>query len=212
MRISIVLRYGITWTVALMRNKRLKGMTLRITGKSTGNLRKEKATGSGINSPYEHKQIIHFLKSLVMKRVEALNDLIRINNDRVDGYTKAALQTADEDLRSLFTSLATQSSQFATELKKYVREEGEDPAEGTTVSGKIYRTWMDVKATFGGDDRKGLLSSCEFGEDAAQKAYKMALEDDDVPADVRTVITDQKAVLKEAHDRIRDMRDATQPV
>lgn len=146
-----------------------------------------------------------------MKKVEALNDLIKINNDRVDGYTKAGLQTADEDLRSLFTSLAAQSSQFAAELKKYVREEGEDPTEGTTISGKIYRTWMDVKATFGGDDRKSLLASCEFGEDAAQKAYKMALEDDDVPEDIRTVFRDQKSVLKEAHDKIRDMRDAAQP-
>jgi uncharacterized protein (TIGR02284 family) len=143
-----------------------------------------------------------------MKHVETLNDLIRINNDRVDGYNKAALQTADEDLRTLFTSLASQSSQFAAELKKHVRSEGEDPAEGTTVSGKIYRTWMDVKAKFGGDDRKGLLSSCEFGEDAAQKAYKMALEDDDLPVDLRMLITDQKATLKQAHDKIRDMRDA----
>jgi uncharacterized protein (TIGR02284 family) len=143
-----------------------------------------------------------------MKHVETLNDLIRINNDRVDGYNKAALQTADEDLRSLFTSLASQSSQFAAELKKHVRSEGEDPAEGTTVSGKIYRTWMDVKATFGGDDRKGILASCEFGEDAAQKAYKMALDDDDLPADLRSLITEQKAVLKQAHDKIRDMRDA----
>jgi uncharacterized protein (TIGR02284 family) len=143
-----------------------------------------------------------------MKHVEVLNDLIRINNDRVDGYNKAALQTADEDLRTLFTSLASQSSQFAAELKKHVRSEGEDPAEGTTVSGKIYRTWMDVKATFGGDDRKGILASCEFGEDAAQKAYKMALEDKDLPADLRSLVEDQKATLKQAHDKIRDMRDA----
>ena len=143
-----------------------------------------------------------------MKHAEVLNDLIRINNDRVDGYNKAALQTADEDLRSLFTSLATQSSQFAAELKKHVRSEGEDPAEGTTVSGKIYRTWMDVKAKFGGDDRKGLLASCEFGEDAAQKAYKMALEDKDLPSDLRSLVEDQKSTLKQAHDKIRDMRDA----
>lgn len=143
-----------------------------------------------------------------MKNVETLNDLIRINNDRVDGYNKAALQTADEDLRSLFTSLASQSSQFASELKSHVRSEGDDPAEGTTVSGKIYRTWMDVKAKFGGDDRKGLLSSCEFGEDAAQKAYKSALEDKDLAPECRTLIEEQKAVLKQAHDKIRDMRDA----
>jgi uncharacterized protein (TIGR02284 family) len=67
---------------------------------------------------------------------------------------------------------------------------------------------MDVKATFGGDDRKGILASCEFGEDAAQKAYKMALEDKDLPSDLRSLVEDQKSTLKQAHDKIRDMRDA----
>jgi uncharacterized protein (TIGR02284 family) len=142
-----------------------------------------------------------------MNNAETLNDLIQINNDRVAGYEKAAMQTADEDLRTLFTSMASQSTQFASELKQFVRAEGEKPADGTTASGKIYRTWMDVKATFTGSNRKSLLASCEFGEDAAQKAYKEALTDE-VSADVRSLIEKQKAELRQAHDKIKNMRDA----
>jgi hypothetical protein len=33
---------------------------------------------------------------------------------------------------------------------------------------------MDVKVSFSGNDRQAILESCEFGEDAAQKAYKDA--------------------------------------
>lgn len=142
-----------------------------------------------------------------MKNVEILNDLVEINNDRVAGYSKAAVQTTDEDLRALFTEFAAQSRQYANELTKHIRVEGDEPTEGTTVSGKIYRTWMDVKATFGGDDRKGLLSSCEFGEDAAQKAYKAALADDDITGEVRSLIESQKASLRQAHDKVKAMRD-----
>lgn len=143
-----------------------------------------------------------------MRNTEVLNDLIRINHDRVEGYEKAAAQTKEDDLRSLFTNMSTQSRQFAGELEGIVRTEGDDPAEGTTNSGKIYRTWMDVKATFGGDDRKGILASCEFGEDAAQTAYRSALKEDDVNGPVKQLIENQQVALKEAHDKIKRMRDA----
>ena len=83
-----------------------------------------------------------------------------------------------------------------------------NPAEGTTTKGKIYRVWMDVKATFSGKDRKAILASCEFGEDAAQKAYDSALASDaDLPVEIRQLIMDQKTSLKKSHDRIKRMRD-----
>jgi uncharacterized protein (TIGR02284 family) len=67
---------------------------------------------------------------------------------------------------------------------------------------------MDVKATFSGKDRKAILASCEFGEDAAQKAYDSALSSDaELPTEVRQLIMDQKTSLKKSHDRIKALRD-----
>ncbi|HEX6845869.1 MAG TPA: PA2169 family four-helix-bundle protein [Chitinophagaceae bacterium] len=143
-----------------------------------------------------------------MANSETLRDLIRINNDRVTGYSKAATQTDEQELQTLFSQLAQQSRQFASELRSLVRDTDKDVTDETTAAGKIYRTWMDVKATFGGDDRKGVLASCEFGEDAAQRAYKDALDEDDLTPDVRATIENQKAILLEAHDKIKMMRDA----
>jgi len=142
-----------------------------------------------------------------MANSETLRDLIRINNDRVTGYSKAATQTDDQDLQSLFSQLAQQSRQFASELRSLVSDNDKNVTDETTTAGKVYRTWMDVKATFGGDDRKGILASCEFGEDAAQKAYKQALEDDEITPDVRTTIEQQKGTLRQAHDKVKMMRD-----
>ena len=51
-----------------------------------------------------------------MANSETLNDLIRINNDRINGYSKAIAQAKDDDLQSLFSQLAQQSRQFANEL------------------------------------------------------------------------------------------------
>jgi uncharacterized protein (TIGR02284 family) len=146
--------------------------------------------------------------------VEVLNDLIRINNDRIEGYQRANKEARDidMDLRAIFTRMADESRQYAAELIQEVVKLGGEPAEGTTASGKIYRAWMDVKATFTGHDREAVLASCEFGEDAAQKAYNAALESDaEMTADVRQLIANQKASLKTSHDVIkkyRDMHDA----
>lgn len=145
-----------------------------------------------------------------MKNADTLNDLVRINNDRIEGYNKAAAETKteDHDLRSVFNRMAEQSRGFAEELRQLVRNENAEPADGATGAGKIYRTWMDVKATFTGHNRKGILASCEYGEDAAQKAYKTALEDGDLPSTVRNIIESQQTSLRTSHDEIKRMRDA----
>jgi len=144
------------------------------------------------------------------KLVEVLNDLIRINNDRIVGYEKAAdeAKDIDVDLRAIFTRMSDESRQYAAELTQDVVKLGGDPATGTTSSGKIYRVWMDVKATFSGHNRETVLANCEFGEDAAQKAYETALKSDaEMNADIRQLITNQKASLKTSHDLIKKYRD-----
>lgn len=141
---------------------------------------------------------------------EVLNDLIRINNDRITGYKNAAdnARDIDVDLRAIFSRMGDESREYVRELTEEVVRLGADPATGTTASGKIYRAWMDVKATFTGKDRTSLLASCEFGEDAAQRAYETALASDaEMPANIRQLIAKQKSALKTSHDLIKKYRD-----
>lgn len=142
--------------------------------------------------------------------IEVLNDLIKINNDRIAGYEKAAenVEKSDVMLKTLFYQVAEESHEYRKELNDRVVALGGEPATSSTTPGKIYRAWMDVKATFSGDDAKAMLEACEYGEDAAQKAYKAALDrSEDYPASVRHLIEDQKNMLKMSHDLIRNRRD-----
>ena len=141
---------------------------------------------------------------------EILNDLIQINNDRVAGYQKAMeeLKSEDSDLKSLFVKMIGESHKLKMALATEVEVLGKDPEMGTTNAGKIYRAWMDVRAMFSGHDRKTVLNNCEFGEDAAQKAYKMALETDGLSANLRELISEQKMSLRSSHDEIKALRDA----
>ena len=141
---------------------------------------------------------------------DILNDLIRINNDRVVGYGKAIdeLKPEDADLAALFNRYINESKQYADELTHEVTRLGGDPADGTTNSRKIYRVWMDLKAAITGKDRQTILNNCEFGEDAAQKAYDMALNaDTELDPPLRDLIVRQKAQLKVGHDEVKRLRD-----
>jgi len=144
------------------------------------------------------------------KVIGILNDLVQINHDRVVGYEKAIdeLKDEDADLKALFQRYVSESREYAQELKSEVSRLGGNPSEGTTNSGKVYRVWMDLKATIAGKDRKTILDNCEFGEDAAQKAYDMALNSDvDLEPTLRDLIVRQKAKLKSGHDEVKRLRD-----
>jgi uncharacterized protein (TIGR02284 family) len=145
--------------------------------------------------------IISLKKNNVMetneKLIEVLNDLIRINNDRIAGYEKAIdeVENMDVDLKALFQSMANESREYVSELGVEVARLGGEITTGTTNSGKIYRAWMDIKSAFSVNER-------------AQKAYEEALASDaDISVEVRQLITDQKAALKNSHDAVKRYRD-----
>lgn len=144
------------------------------------------------------------------KRIERLNDLIRINNDRYEGYSHALHEIGDTELTTLFFDFAHKSRDYALVLAKYVNNVGGAAETGTTTSGKIYRVWMDIRAAFSSKDRKAILASCEFGEDAALKAYDDFEAETDLHLDniMMDTIRVQKSEIKMAHDRIRSLRDA----
>lgn len=158
--------------------------------------------------PINHKKIVMQHNE---ELIEVLNDLVRINNDRIEGYEKAIEETKDidADLRTLFRRMADQSREAKAELIQEIQKNGGGAdANSTTNSGKIYRAWMGVKATFTGKDRKSVLAACEYGEDAAQKAYNEALESEaTLNVDARQLVVKQKATLKESHDLIKRHRD-----
>lgn len=150
------------------------------------------------------------MKNYNSEIIEVLNDLIRINRDRIAGYEKAVenLEDGDTTLRTLFYQLSDESQKMKEQLSSEVTLLGGEPAENSTMSGKIYRAWMDIKDAFTGDDVKSVLEECEYGEDAAQRAYAEAQDDSrDFPENIQRLISDQKATLRSSHDLIRTKRD-----
>ena len=137
---------------------------------------------------------------------QLLNDLIMINNDRILGYDKAITNTKglDTDLKAVYQQMSNQSKNMVAELSIEVEKKGGIIETDTTLSGKVYRIWMDVKATFSGHDRASSLDACEFGEAAIESAYQTVLHVDvEITADLRKLIMTQHTALNASHDIIR---------
>jgi len=140
--------------------------------------------------------------------VKALNELIETNIDRTKGYETAAGDAEDPDVKKMCNEHALQSRTFKGALERLVREYGGTPQEHSSASGTVYRAWMEVKHAATGHDKKSVLSSCEFGEDAAKKSYEGVIEDSaGFPDNVITEIKNQQGEILKAHDQVKAWRD-----
>lgn len=52
-----------------------------------------------------------------------------------------------------FDKLSTDSRDNVIELAGLVGRYAENPDTGNTILGTLHRAWIDIKASFGGDDR-----------------------------------------------------------
>ncbi|MGF7040319.1 DUF892 family protein [Mucilaginibacter lappiensis] len=144
------------------------------------------------------------------KAIDVINDLIKINNDRVAGFEKAGadLQNDDNGLIAVFNKLAGESQQYVAELTDIAQQYGIEPAEGTSTSGDLHRAWIDIKATFTGHDLLAVLNECERGEDAAKAAYRDALDPENrMEFELTQVLQRQQQGINEGHDLIKSLRD-----
>jgi uncharacterized protein (TIGR02284 family) len=144
------------------------------------------------------------------KPIEVLTTLIGINNDRIQGYKTASRETEDEDLKSLFLSLQSTSQKCKAELVREIERLGGTPNEGASTKGNLFRLWMDVKVALTGKDRKAIIDSCEYGEDIAESTYNKALNDHpkELSSEQQKMIGDQFHLIKEDHDKVKEIRNA----
>ncbi|NDP27090.1 MAG: PA2169 family four-helix-bundle protein [Flavobacterium sp.] len=145
------------------------------------------------------------------KTIDVLNSLIEINNDRIYGYETASKEVEETDLKMMFSNATETSRKCKAQLVAEVISLGGKPTESTTTSGKIYRIWMDVKASVTGKSRRVILDSCVFGEEAAIDTYKDALgEEENLSSNQHMMIAEQLLLIKADYDSIKIVRNLTE--
>jgi uncharacterized protein (TIGR02284 family) len=140
--------------------------------------------------------------------ISTLNNLIETCRDGQTGFHSAAEGVMDSKLKSLFGQYSQQRAQFVGELQGEVRRLGGDPQNTGSVAAALHRGWMDIKSAVTGKDEHRILEECERGEDSAVRNYEDALTQN-LPPEVMSVVQRQYKDIREAHDRIRNLRDRT---
>ena len=145
----------------------------------------------------------------IEKSIDALNTLVKINNDRIEGYETASNETDDTDLKLLFSELAQTSYKCKAELVAELYKLGGTPTDGTKLTGKVFRIWMDIRAALAGKEMHTILNLCEYGEDAAIETYESTLDNysEDITPEQRIMLKGQYQWLKADHDKVKALRD-----
>jgi uncharacterized protein (TIGR02284 family) len=135
---------------------------------------------------------------------EPVKTVIQVLHDSHKGFSDIGEHLKDAQAKRFFMEEANVRHTFEHELKNAV---GATEDVGGTAAGSMHRAWGDLKSNLGGGDHT-LLETAEQGEDAAKKAYEEALKSTDVSGPVRELLMRQQTHIRQAHDRVRSLRDA----
>ena len=139
--------------------------------------------------------------------IEGLQDLIAINIDSAKGFSAAAEKIENRDIAMYFRRCGSRRQRFADELQNFVAANAEEPRESGTVKGTMHRWWLSLRGSVTDGNEHTVLADAERGEDEIKARYENVLKET-AGSPVNDVLHRQFASVKEAHDTIRDMRDA----
>lgn len=137
-----------------------------------------------------------------------LNDLIKINNDRISCYEQALNANVDADLRKAFGEIIAEAQTFNKILASKLGHLA--AAKNTiTLSGLIHRAWMELKITLMGCTRNAIINFCLYNEEIAMQSYAAALNvSEKLDSHVTDMIETQHLALKKNHTRIKSYHQA----
>lgn len=141
------------------------------------------------------------------RTVEVLNDLLKITNDRITGFSKVEAKVWDthSHLKADYDRMVSHSQDMKSELIGMIRERGGEAEDVTTAAGAIHRAWIDIKNSFSGNKDESTLENVVFGEDAAIKAYQNALDSGDLTGECSRKIQDQLHHLKASYNKFENI-------
>ena len=136
--------------------------------------------------------------------IAALQELIEINLDSYNGFTKAANLIEDTTLQHHFSEVAQERIRQAVGLQQLITSDDEQPLIEGSIAGRIHRVIMDWKDTFSDGPSAG-LTEVKRGEDYIKAKYEAVLTKT-TGRNVADVLRRQYATVKQARDHICELR------
>lgn len=143
------------------------------------------------------------------KNIENLNGLISILEDGRVGYTNAAENCEDTNLKTEFLSIARERSLMVVQLQDEVNNLGKSTDATDGPLGAIHRAWIDFKSLITGHDNEAIIEACLTGENAATEKFKETLKSDALTPSLFAIISSQLMSIEKAIARIKAYKNIT---
>lgn len=143
------------------------------------------------------------------KSIVVLNNLIEINNDRIQVYETATIIIEESDLKDLFSEFQKTSEIFKSKLAEEVQKMGGIPVDEIKKNSFLVRLWINFKASLIDKDREDILNTLEYKEFVAIKNYKDTLAEnfDYLTAELLIMLKSQQVLLTAHHDKVKKLGD-----
>ncbi|WP_375562015.1 PA2169 family four-helix-bundle protein [Bernardetia sp. OM2101] len=141
------------------------------------------------------------------KAVEALNELIEKNYDAEKGYTEAAKEAENHELKDFFTKSIKQRYDFGHELKTEIAKLGGSPKKETSITTDLHHLWINLKSLVGGKDVEVVVDECERVEQAAIEDYEKILKIDEIPMETKTVIHSHLQQIRPSLEHLKQLKE-----
>jgi len=110
-----------------------------------------------------------------------LNELIQVCRDANQGYWQAASEIEDATFRKLFREKALERNDYACDLQEIALRAGVKPEREGTFSGRVHRTWMNVRHHLNPHQDQVIFLECKRGEEHALGVYQDIFENNLFP-------------------------------
>ncbi|CAN5313066.1 hypothetical protein BH23BAC2_BH23BAC2_21460 [soil metagenome] len=134
-----------------------------------------------------------------------LNDLLEKNYDTEKNYKFAADNVKSPELRAFFNERAQERYDFGHELKSEIRNYSEEPDKGSSITGDLHRTWMNLKTNLSSNKEEALLEETARGEKSAVEEYNEVLKDKNLPPTTENMLRKQKDAITAALNKVRSL-------
>ncbi|HEX5378604.1 MAG TPA: PA2169 family four-helix-bundle protein [Phenylobacterium sp.] len=138
--------------------------------------------------------------------VKVLNSLIETTLDSAHGYKEAAESSEDTRYKTMFSERSLKRMKLTGELQQEVRSFGGEPEQDQSLLGKAHNKFVDLKAAILGHDEKAIINEVERGEDFIKAKFEKAVGDQDLPANVRDLVSRAFHEIKSDHDEVSRLK------
>lgn len=138
--------------------------------------------------------------------VKVLNSLIETTLDSANGYKDAAEHVDNPQYKTMFAERSSKRMELTRRLQDEVRTFGGKPEDDQSMVGKMHNKFAEMRGAVAGHSDKGVIDEVERGEDVIKKKYEMAVQDEELPPEVRAVVTEAYQSVKRDHDDISQIK------